>query len=190
MKHVIAAAIENKLAHARLLNTFSYLEYLGFRKIVKTQNTAAMNLRTLSHALEEGRHARLLKKMAVATGGIEFDRYDGTSVFAIADAKAYLDGLEQACRNECSDTELIYLYVTWLIELRAIDVYTAFAAASPGDQRAVHGLLSEEDGHLADVALQLERCDSQTRERRARLAAIEARLYTSLVTAIEHDLFS
>jgi hypothetical protein len=51
----IAAIVVDKKLHARWLNTFSYLEYIGFRKIVKSQMAEALTNKVISHALEEGR---------------------------------------------------------------------------------------------------------------------------------------
>jgi hypothetical protein len=50
----IAAIVVDKKLHARWLNTFSYLEYIGFRKIVKSQMAEALTNKVISHALEEG----------------------------------------------------------------------------------------------------------------------------------------
>ena len=58
--------MRNPNLHARWLNMFSYLEYIGFRKIVKSQGAENLSLETLGHAVEEGRHALMLKKFAFA----------------------------------------------------------------------------------------------------------------------------
>ena len=67
--------IKDDQLHARWLNTFSYLEYVGFRKIIKSQRADVLSRAFLNHALEEGGHAFLLKNMAVKVGGKDFDFY-------------------------------------------------------------------------------------------------------------------
>ena len=75
LEAVIGIVMQDDHIHARWLNTFSFLEYIGFRKIVKSQRAEVLNRSLLVHALEEGRHALLLKKLAVKLGGSKFDFY-------------------------------------------------------------------------------------------------------------------
>ena len=74
--------IKDDHLHARWLNTFSYLEYVGFRKIIKSQRADVLNRAFLNHALEEGGHAFLLKNMAVKVGGKDFDFYTPESMLS------------------------------------------------------------------------------------------------------------
>lgn len=173
MKTLIEAAKADDVVHARLLNTFSFLEYLGFRKIVKTQSAATLSLEVMQHALEEGRHAKLLKTMAIAKGGGAYDRYSSSTTLALGEARAYFDGLEKAC------TEATYDYVTWLVETRALVVYQAYDAAFPGTR--IRGLLREEVGHLDAVTARVDAAKLEA------LRCVEEGLYARLVTALRAD---
>jgi len=56
--------LEKPSIHARMVNTFSMLEYIGTRKILKSQDAPSMTLSLLAHIQEEIRHAQMLKKLA------------------------------------------------------------------------------------------------------------------------------
>jgi hypothetical protein len=75
LESLVDKIVADQVLHARWLNTFSYLEYVGFRKIVKSQKAEALTAAILGHACEEGRHALGLKKLALRLGGAEFDSY-------------------------------------------------------------------------------------------------------------------
>ena len=51
--------------HARFLNTVAMLEYIGARKIMKSQRADMFDMELLSHVSEETRHAWLVKRMAI-----------------------------------------------------------------------------------------------------------------------------
>ena len=75
LEGLISQIVADPALHARWLNTFSYLEYVGFRKILKSQRAEVLTAAILTHACEEGRHALGLKKLAVKLGGDGFDSY-------------------------------------------------------------------------------------------------------------------
>ncbi len=157
---LIGTVVATPELHARWLNTFSFLEYVGFRKIVKSQKAEALSAEVLAHALEEGRHALSLKKLAMKIGGKGFDSYASDAMLCGEAAEDYFQTLDHACDAALSDqseelrSALVYLYVTWLIEIRALEVYTAYskALASVPGMQALDGLLAEEEQHLSRVA--------------------------------------
>ena len=55
---------QNKEQHSHWLNTLAFMEYIGCRKIIKSQNSADLNLMLLQHISEEARHAYHFKKLA------------------------------------------------------------------------------------------------------------------------------
>jgi hypothetical protein len=75
LEDLVERIVADPALHARWLNTFSYLEYVGFRKIVKSQRAEVLTAAILGHACEEGRHALGLKKLAIKLGGARFDSY-------------------------------------------------------------------------------------------------------------------
>src|SRR5689334_22708952 len=57
--------------HARLINTFSRMEYVGVRKMVKSRRSEHLDLDGLQHMLDETIHAMRLKKAALALAGAD-----------------------------------------------------------------------------------------------------------------------
>jgi hypothetical protein len=189
---VIAAVVKDDHVHACWLNTFSFLEYIGFRKIVKSQRAEVLNRSLLMHALEEGRHALLLKKLAVKLGGHEFDFYRTETMFCPEAAKTYFQELDHQCDakfmhlGELDRANLVYLYVTWLIERRALDLYGCYKNALGDSDLApkLNALLAEEVGHLRAVESGLAAKDPEHGKRSARFEALEFALYQDFVGAM------
>jgi hypothetical protein len=196
LEAAVGAIVADPDLHAKWLNTFSFLEYIGFRKIVKSQRAEVLTGAILTHALEEGRHALGLKKLAVKLGGPRFDSYAADALLCGEEAEAYFQDLDGACEDAFSDrsetdcVRLAYCYVTWLIERRALDVYGAYKKAL-GDSEIAHkldGLLAEEAKHLADVEAWLHADDPAFAMRSKELEKIEAGLYIRFVEALAQEL--
>src|SRR5258708_3332280 len=135
LKAILRIVIKEPVLHAKWLNTFSYLEYIGFRKIVKSQQQENLNLATLKHAAEESRHALLLKNLAVKFGGETFKTFHPETLLCEAAAENYFQKLDTVCGAHASSKQssqqssrLTYLYVTWLVELRALAIYSYYQA--------------------------------------------------------------
>ncbi len=193
---VIAAVVKDDRVHARFLNTFSFLEYIGFRKIVKSQRAEVLNRLLLTHALEEGRHAMVLKKLAMKLGGRDFDFYRAETMFCPEAAKTYFQELDHQCDakfaqlGDLERSKLVYLYVTWLIERRALDVYGSYRDILGSSDLAprLNALLAEEVGHLRAVEAGIAAGDPEHAARSAQFEALEAALYRDFVTAMAHEI--
>jgi hypothetical protein len=196
LEDLIGAIIADPALHARWLNTFSYLEYVGFRKIVKSQRAEVLTAAILGHACEEGRHALGLKKLAIKLGGAQFDSYAPEVLLCGEEAEAYFQDLDKACSEAFADrsneerAKLTYCYVTWLVERRALDVYGIYKKAL-GDSdiaRKLGGLLAEETKHLADVEALLRAGDPEFSTRSKEFEAVEAALYQNFIDALTREL--
>jgi hypothetical protein len=196
LEAVIAIVVKDDRVHARWLNTFSFLEYIGFRKIVKSQRAEILNRSLLMHALEEGRHALLLKKLAVKLGGQEFDFYEPATMLCPDAAKTYFQELDHGCDAKFAHlpdlerAKLVYLYVTWLIERRALDVYGRYKNVL-GESDLVpklSALLAEEVGHLRAVEAGIAAGDSEHATRSAQFEALESGLYDDFVSALAREV--
>src|SRR5437868_4915965 len=107
--------------HARFLNTLSLLEHLGSRKImlarVKVRDGAL-----LKHLAEETRHAFFFKRTAEKMVGRPLD-YGAESTLAGAAARSYMNRLDARISTELQSDALPYLYMSLMIEDRAIWAY-------------------------------------------------------------------
>ncbi|HXN88739.1 MAG TPA: hypothetical protein VN890_05215 [Methylocella sp.] len=195
LEDLIGAIVADPALHARWLNTFSYLEYVGFRKIVKSQRAEGLTAAILGHACEEGRHALGLKKLAIKLGGAEFDSYAPEVLLCGEEAEAYFQDLDKACdealadRSEAERGKLTYCYVTWLVERRALDVYQIYKRALGETEiaRKLGGLLAEETKHLADVEAVLYTGDPEFSTRSKEFEAIEAALDLNFIDALTRE---
>lgn len=196
LETIIAKVVKDPQLHARWLNTFSFLEYVGFRKIVKSQRAEGLTSMVLTHALEEGRHALRLKKLALALGGASFDSYAPEKLLCGDEAEDYFQDLDHETEaqfeafDEGRRAKLTYLYVTWLIERRALDLYGLYRNAVDGTEIAqrLTGLLAEEDGHLQHVEAEIAASDPEHAARTPQLVALENRLYERFLGALTKAL--
>jgi hypothetical protein len=196
LEDLIGAIVEDPSLHARWLNTFSYLEYAGFRKIVKSQRAEVLTAAILGHAYEEGRHALGLKKLAIKLGGAQFDSYAPEVLLCGEEAEAYFQDLDQACDEAFADRsgeergKLTYGYVTWLVERRALAVYQIYRSALGESDiaRKLGGLLAEETRHLADVEAELHTDDPEFSTQSKQFEAVEAALYQKFLGALAREL--
>jgi rubrerythrin len=192
LEALIGAIVRDAHLHARWLNTFSFLEYIGFRKIVKSQRAEDLNATILGHAVEEGRHALRLKKLAIQIGGPAFETYQPDLLLCGEAAEEYFQSLDHQCETQLSDQDdarrgkLTYLYVTWLVERRALEVYSLYKDAVAGTEVAqkLAGLLAEENGHLRQVESEIARYDPQHEARAESLVMLESRLYAAFLGAL------
>jgi hypothetical protein len=195
LESLLTRIVADPSVHARWLNTFSYLEYVGFRKIVKSQRAEALTAAILGHACEEGRHALGLKRLAVKLGGIDFDSYCPEVLLCGAEAEAYMQDLDKSCdeafadRSEAERARLTYGYVTWLIERRALAVYKTYKRALGDSEiaRKLGSILAEEVKHLADVEALL-RDDPEFLARSKEFESVEAALYEKFIQALSREL--
>lgn len=196
LEELIPVIISSPDLHARWLNTFSYMEYIGFRKIVKSQDTSGLSAETLAHAVEEGRHALKLKKLALKIGGSKFDRYEADTLLCQSEAEYYFQALDRHCESNLMSYEknqksrLTYLYVTWLVEIRALNVYKMYQAQLPKKTDfSLSSLLAEEEMHLFSVKAELRRSDPEFVNRAMDFKEFEIRLYEEYVGALNRELF-
>jgi hypothetical protein len=196
LESLIGAVVADPALHARWLNTFSYLEYVGFRKIVKSQRAEVLTAAILGHACEEGRHALGLKKLAIKLGGAQFDSYAPDVLLCGEEAEAYFQDLDKACDEAFADrskqerAKLSYGYVTWLVERRALDVYGIYKQALGDSEiaRKFGSLLAEETKHLADVEALLRAGDPEFSTRSKEFEAVEAAPYQNFNDALTCEL--
>jgi hypothetical protein len=196
ISHLLLKITGQKDLHARWLNTLSFLEYVGFRKIVKSQHSMQIDSQILKHALEEGRHALILKKMAFQIGGTHYKNYSEQTLLCGQQAESYFQSLDRACASHFEmhppdhSERLVYLYVTLLIELRALSVYDEYQSILKAHNipLSLNGLLAEEQGHLSAVERELGEIDAGFPENLDKLRAVEENLFSKLTCALADEI--
>lgn len=167
--------------HYLWLCSLSYLEYIGYRKMVKTLGHG-LDKNTYQHLSDEIHHSLMLKEMAEklkASSDKEF------SQAYIQLSEDYFQSIDQATEDwviaetEAKNPFLCYLLVSYLIEKRAMQLYPQYLAKNKKSPLAsvLQKIIKDEQAHLS----YLENTLKHTKE----LPAFEA----SKVWSIEEKCF-
>jgi rubrerythrin len=158
IESVLTRLVARPALHARFANTLSCLEYMGVRKIFKSQDQACFSAELLSHAGEEIRHAQILKRLALqlSAGSLETcDTYAETSLLEGRLAQKYFQRIDQAvARFFPKESPWIhYLITTLIIEERAQRFYPVYAGILEQARipNAVPSIVRDEEKHLEQV---------------------------------------
>ena len=185
--------------HARFVNTLSRLEYVGVRKILKSRRSEHIGLDGLQHILDEAVHALRLKKAAVALAG---GGADGVVTFAddatlAGDAgEGYLQALDRRAEEALLDldpaerAEANYHLTSAAIEVRAQVFYPLYDQCLKDNRIgfSVAAISKDEDRHLEEMAVGLERSLPEWRRRLEAVLAAEEALYARFLAAVEDAL--
>ncbi|NRF40776.1 hypothetical protein [Pedobacter foliorum] len=188
IKAILENIVSDNLLHAKWLNTLSYMENAGAKKISASEHKENVNLIILKHAAEEHRHAYYLKKQLDKLDGNLCKTYTNDELLAPNDTKFYLNALDVAvCRYlkqhfNLSGYELkfaAYLFVTYAIEVRADELYPVYqdVLTSVGSKVTVKSIILEEEGHLEEMLNQLKSFSADWEK------------HAELVIKIEQDMF-
>lgn len=179
MKEILSQITQDKNLEARWLNTISLLESIGARKITKTvcQNHPSQEI--LEHLADEARHAFAFKKLSNEMEGAETKGY-----LCIEQAVNYFQSLDQQASSWIAshlgeDTYLNYLFVTWLIERRAMKLYPLYKTLTSSTQVAeeLKKIVIEESAHMHPIESKAKSMLSDDKAKE--LCAIEERLFES-----------
>jgi len=163
LKHIVAHAE----FHAAWLNSLSFMENTGARKISAAESSRDVTLMVLKHAAEEARHAYYLKRQIIKTGIPGFETYSSKALLAPVESYTYLNGLDIAISRylktnlSLEDSQLrfaAYLLVTYAIEVRADLLYPVYqeALTEAASLVNVKSIIAEEEGHLEEMIGQLK----------------------------------
>lgn len=180
--------VNNNVLHAKWLNTLSYMENAGAKKISASEHKEQVSLIILKHAAEEHRHAYYLKKQLEKLGGDLCKTYTNDELLTPNHTKFYLNALDVAvCRYlkqhfNLSGYELkfaAYLFVTYAIEVRADELYPVYqeVLTRAGSKVNVKSIILEEEGHLEEMLNQLKSFSNDWEK------------HAELVIKIEQDMF-
>ena len=174
--------------HARFANTLSMLEYVGARKILKSQRAADVTLDTLAHAAEEIRHAALLKRLALTLSDGALVTWEDDALLCGPEGRAYFQGLDASCAAALGvpDPAANYALTTLIVEERATTLYPVWADLLDRLEvnHRLRALIREEDGHLADIRDWLARSRPIDTATLATLRRGEAAAFGALIAAM------
>lgn len=186
INELVQAVVKDPFLHGLWLNTLSYLENCGARKIASCEHPTAVKEEMLKHASEEFRHAFYLKKQ-LARINLHFDDYRRSYLLGGWPAYHYLNALDlhssRYLQNLKKDPlkvkELAYLLVTYAIELRAAELYPLYQFELNKERAKVQvkSILLEEHEHLQEMQTALGRIPGSS-------------IYTENICRLEASLFA
>lgn len=167
LQSILENIVNNNSLHAKWLNTLSYMENAGAKKISASEHKEQVNLIILKHAAEEHRHAYYLKKQLDKLGGDLCKTYTNEELLTPDHTRFYLNALDVAvCRYlkqhfNLNGYELkfaAYLFVTYAIEVRADELYPVYQDVLTRAKSKVNvkSIILEEEGHLEEMLNQLK----------------------------------
>ncbi len=164
---LLKIVIESNTLHAKWLNTLSYLENCGARKIASCEHPTKVKEEMLKHAAEEFRHAHYLKRQIER---VSKPLPDYSQILGGVATVRYLDRLDLYTARYLKDLglsrsavkEAAYLLVTYAIELRAGELYLLYDSLlrQAGSKVTVKSILLEEKEHLNEMEQALHKLPS------------------------------
>ena len=189
--------VQNKVSHAHWLNTLAFMEHIGSRKIIKSQNSTYLDIDLLQHISEEARHAFYFKNLAHKVSPKDCLTFEPQYLIKGNLSEDYFQAVdhkvEEVVTNLPDKNILNYLYTTWIIEERAVFLYTVYnklllqgTQSHPlqGTQSPPFNLnfiLREEDNHLLMVKKAIEKKDPNAENRSQHLFTYEEDQFLNLV---------
>jgi hypothetical protein len=196
LQELIQHLVKDTAWHCRWLNTLSYLENTGARKISASEHKTDVTLLILKHAAEEHRHAYYLKKQIGKLTENNYLTYGEDCLIAPAATRSYLDKLDVGvCRYLKTTLGLknqdlkfaAYLLVTYAIELRADELYPVYQSVldEVKSKVQVKSIILEEEGHLEEMIAQLKCFSADWEVHAAQAVEIEKKLFAAWVSAMK-----
>lgn len=175
--------------HTRFLNLLSLLEHIGSRKIMLSQMKGILTQDILKHLAEETRHAFFFKREAEKLAGQKLEGYPDAETLAAGPGKLYFGRLDAGLTRDLGHhhAETGYLWVSLVIELRAIWVYRLYqkelmAANVP---LPLKGIIAEEDKHLLDMVARLDEIGFDMAAALQSAQTLEKSLFARLFAALD-----
>lgn len=197
LAQLLPEIIRDDRQHARWLNTLSMMESVGARKIAGYVDPIHVDELTLQHAFEEARHAHYLKRQ-INKIGQQLNDYSRDTLLAPRASYHYLHKLDWSCSRHLKQQghsgralkQRCYLYVTYLIEVRAMKLYHTYQAALTDAQSPVHvrSIIKEEEGHLSNMTTQLQAIDLHWQTYCHDLQAVEQKLFDRWFAQVQNQI--
>jgi len=192
--------IQHNETHAKWLNTLSYMENAGARKISACEHPTEVSLIQLKHAAEEHRHAYYLKKQILKITSYTCENYRNEELLASTSTRHYLHHLDmKTCKYLQENFNLnkeelkyaAYLFVTYAIEVRADELYPVYqeVLTKYSSRIMVKSIILEEEGHLEEMISQLDKFSPDWKIHAKHILDIESTLNVQWLESISKEVF-
>jgi len=197
LKPILEEITKDPYVHAQWLNTLSFMENTGAKKISRFESKTDVSLLILKHAAEEHRHAYYLKKQISKLSPSGFENYDDAWLISPKTSKYYLDMLDVWVSKYIKKTlglqgyELkwaSYLLVTYAIEVRADELYPIYQEILSTQKSSIQvkSIIVEEIGHLNEMKAQLAEFSPDWETHAAVACDLENQLFQSWIQSLSH----
>jgi len=196
---ILNQIVSDDILHAKWLNTLSYMENAGAKKISASEHKEEVTLLILKHAAEEHRHAYYLKKQLAKLDEQLCKTYTNAELLAPNHTKYYLNNLDiQVCRYLKKHFNLTgyelkfaaYLFVTYAIEVRADELYPIYQQilSAKESKVTVKSIILEEEGHLEEMLNQLRDFAADWEVHAAEIIKIEQQMFTDWMLGLKEEV--
>ncbi|WP_100934104.1 hypothetical protein [Candidatus Chlamydia corallus] len=166
-KPVLREIVASDDWHAQWINTLSFLENSGAKKISASEHPTEVKEKVLKHASEEFRHAHYLKTQIPKISRTPLPDYSSKNLLGGLLTKYYLQLLDlKTCRVLKNQYYLsgqtlktsAYILVTYAIELRASELYLLYhnILKNARSKITIKSIILEEQGHLQEMERELK----------------------------------
>ncbi len=201
LKETLSQIVSDDLLHSKWLNTLSFMENAGAKKISASEDKEKVTLIILKHAAEEHRHAYYLKKQIAKIDEGYCPDYQNQYLLAPKASKYYLNNLDvQVCKYlkkelQLSGSELrfaAYLLVTYAIEVRADELYPVYQdiLTATSSKVMVKSIILEEEGHLEEMLHQLKTFSPNWEIYAHQAVKIETDLFNDWIDSLKKEVFN
>ena len=187
IKSFLNKIVQDKPWHTRWLNTLAFMEHIGSRKIIKSQNSTYLNITVLQHISEEARHAFYFKNLAYKLSPDDCLTFEENYLINGEASELYFQSIDHKAEENLSHSPsknlLNYLYTTWMIEERAIMLYTIYNQVLKQYSFSfnLNFILREEDHHLKTVTDSIQKIDLDYEKRSPLLFKYEETFFIKLI---------
>ncbi len=188
LKKFLKTIIQQPILHAQWLNTLSFLEYIGARKILKSQKSEHLNWFLLQHIREETGHALFFKTLSRKISKKYCPSFETPYLMEGKKAENYFQSIDHHAEKNLTHHPqahyLNYLYTTWMIEERAIKVYQTYNDLLKKNKFSftLNAVLREEDHHLQTITQEIKKRDLDFKNRIQQLFEYETQQFQELLT--------
>ena len=196
---ILENIVNDNTLHSKWLNTLSYMENAGAKKISASENKEEVTLLILKHAAEEHRHAYYLKKQLAKLDESLCKTYTNAELLAPNHTKYYLNTLDvKVCRYlkehfKLSGYDLkfaAYLFVTYAIEVRADELYPIYqdVLTAKASKITVKSIILEEEGHLEEMLHQLKEFSPDWEKHANEVIKIETEMFNDWMIGLKQEV--
>jgi hypothetical protein len=196
---ILENIVNDNLLHSKWLNTLSYMENAGAKKISASEHKEEVTLLILKHAAEEHRHAYYLKKQLAKLDENLCKTYSNAELLAPNHTKYYLNTLDVlVCRYLKNQFNLsgydlkfaAYLFVTYAIEVRADELYPIYQEilTTKESRVTVKSIILEEEGHLEEMLNQLREFSPDWEKHANEIIKIEQQMFSDWMIGLAKEV--